>query len=333
MRTIVIEPEYGAWRAAARRLLAQGVVPDEVLWTDDRQEASLFVCEEPARLPAFGEQDGLRAPSQSGGLAEEVLERGSAPDAKHAQPTPEGGASIIKVPAAFLDLARSVAAHTDARRWGMLYRVLWRLTRGAERHLLGMATDRDVRQLQDWSKAVGRDIHKMHAFVRFRLVGTDATTGREQFVAWFEPEHRIVRLASPFFEKRFAGMDWSILTPYECAHWDGTRLHFTAGVSRSSAPDEDALDDLWRTYYRNIFNPARVKISAMQSEMPKKYWKNLPEASLIAGLIAGSTGRVQGMLETEERAAKPAPNNAYLKSLHAMNQSEAAAENHEADPV
>ena len=295
MRTLVIEPEYEAWRAAARRLLAQGVAPEEVLWTDDPQEESLFVREEPAAAVQ--------------------------------------GADAIKVPPSFLDLARSVAAHTDARRWSWLYRVLWRLTRGAERHLLAMATDRDVRQLQDWCKAVGRDIHKMHAFVRFRLVGTEAATGREQFVAWFEPEHRIVRLAAPFFEKRFAGMDWSILTPYECAHWDGTRLHFTAGVSRSCAPDEDALDDLWRTYYRNIFNPARVKISAMQSEMPKKYWKNLPEASLIAGLIAESTGRVQGMLETEERAAKPAPNNAYLKTLHAMNQSEAAAPNHESDPA
>jgi len=51
------------------------------------------------------------------------------------------------------------------------YRVLWRLTLGGERCLLSMATDRDVRQMQDWCKAVGRDIHKMHAFVRFRLVG------------------------------------------------------------------------------------------------------------------------------------------------------------------
>jgi uracil-DNA glycosylase len=295
MRTIVIEPEYEAWRAAARQLLAQGVAPEEVLWTDDPQEESLFVREEPTATAGVP------------------------------------GATSIKVPAAFMDLAASVAAHTDARRWSLLYRVLWRLTRGAERHLLSMATDSDVRQLQDWCKAVGRDIHKMHAFVRFRLVGTDAATGREQFVAWFEPEHRIVRLAAPFFEKRFAGMNWSILTPYECAHWDGTRLHYTAGVSRSSAPDEDTLDDLWRTYYRSIFNPARVKISAMQSEMPKKYWKNLPEASLIADLIAQSAGRVQGMLETEERAAKPAPNNAYLKRLHAMNQSETAAPNHESD--
>ena len=29
----------------------------------------------------------------------------------------------------------------------------------------------------------------------------------------------------------------------------------------------------------------------MQAEMPKKYWRNLPEASLIPELISGSAGR------------------------------------------
>ena len=225
----------------------------------------------------------------------------------------------VKVPAALLDIARTAAAHDDARRWALLYRLLWRLTRGGERHLLSMATDRDVRLVQDWCKAVSRDIHKMHAFVRFRLVGQDEDTGREQFVACYEPDYRIVRLATSFFEKRFAGMDWSILTPHECAHWDGTRLHFTPGVPRSSAPDADAQDDLWRTYYRSIFNPARLKIKAMQSEMPKKFWKNLPEAPIIADLIAASADRVQEMMDTTERPAKPAPGNAYLHSLHRMN--------------
>ncbi len=293
MRTVVIQPGYEAWRTAARRMLALGERPDGLLWTDDARDTSLFADE--AAMPQI-------------------------PAAK-----------VIKVPSAFMDMARSAAAHTDTRRWALLYRMLWRLTLGGERQLLSMATDRDVRQLQGWCKAVGRDIHKMHAFVRFRLVGVDEATGREQFVAWFEPDHRIVRLATPFFEKRFAGMDWSILTPYECVHWDGKQLQFTAGVPRSSAPDEDALDDLWRTYYRNIFNPARVKIGAMQAEMPKKYWKNLPEAPLIAGLIAASAGRVQGMLETEERPVRPAPNNAYLKSLQDMSGGDAAEPAPESD--
>jgi DNA polymerase len=100
------------------------------------------------------------------------------------------------------------------------------LTLGGEKHLLGMPSDRDMHQCNAWAKAVSRDIHKMHAFVRFRLVGVNEQNGREQFVAWFEPEYRITRLAAPFFEKRFASMDWSILTPDECVSWDGEKLTF-----------------------------------------------------------------------------------------------------------
>ncbi|MGQ7445312.1 DUF4130 domain-containing protein, partial [Streptococcus suis] len=75
------------------------------------------------------------------------------------------------------------------------------------------------------------------------------------------------------------------LTPYRSAHWDGEELRFAAGATRAQAAGEDALEDLWRTYYANIFNPARLKIAAMKSEMPVKYWKNLPEARLIQGMI------------------------------------------------
>lgn len=224
----------------------------------------------------------------------------------------------LQVQKAFVSMARSAAAHTDPQRWAILYRLLWRMLLGEERHLLSLATDEDVWKLNSWCKAVSRDIHKMHAFVRFRLIGVSEHTQREQFVAWFEPTHHILRLAAPFFVKRFTGMDWSILTPHECAHWDGEQLHYTPGVSRDEVPADDALDDLWRTYYKSIFNPARLKVKMMQQEMPKKYWKNLPEAELIQELIATSGERVQSMLTTEERPVKPAPKNAYLERLHAM---------------
>lgn len=281
MRSISIQPTFESWRDAARGLLAAGEEPAGILWSDNAAEGSLF-------------------------------------DSESAIPKEPGNAP--KVPASFLEVARTAACHTDPRRWGLLYRMAWRITHGGERHLLEMPTDPDTRLVQNWCKAVGRGIHKMHAFVRFRLVGVNEESGREQFVAWFEPEHRIVRLGSPFFVKRFANMDWSILTPHECAHWDGRTLQFTPGVSRDAAPDEDALDDLWRTYYRSIFNPARLKVNAMQSEMPKKYWKNLPEASLIEGLIADSRKRVKTMLDTEERPVKPAPKNEYLESLRKLNE-------------
>ena len=53
------------------------------------------------------------------------------------------------------------------------------------------------------AKAVRRDKHKMHAFVRFREVGRERNA---HYVAWFEPEHHIVEAAAPFFARRFADM-------------------------------------------------------------------------------------------------------------------------------
>ncbi len=90
-------------------------------------------------------------------------------------------------------------------------------------------------------------------------------------------------------------MRWSILTPDECVHWDG-ELAFTPGATRAEAPDGDPLEATWRTYYASIFNPARLKVKAMTAEMPRKYWKNLPEASLVPGLVAGAEERTRMMI-------------------------------------
>ena len=56
-------------------------------------------------------------------------------------------------------------------------------------------------------------------------------------------------------------------------------------------------EDLWRTYYASIFNPARLKVGAMLKEMPRKYWKNMPEAALIPALIAGAQAREAAMVD------------------------------------
>ena len=75
------------------------------------------------------------------------------------------------------------------------------------------------------------------------------------------------------------------------------------------------MEAIWRTYYRSIFNPARLKLKAMQAEMPKRYWKNLPEADLIAELSRASTSRTDDMLAAPPREARPAPRNPYLEGL------------------
>ena len=224
----------------------------------------------------------------------------------------------VKVPAAFLELAQSAACHRDPSRWALLYRILWRVTRGGERHLLSIASDPDMAKARTLEKNVRREIHKMHAFVRFKLIDTDAGTGRERYAAWFEPDHAIVEAGAPFFRKRFANMDWSIFTPKGCVHWIGEVLTLTPGIAENPVENPDALEAAWRVYYRNIFNPARLKLKMMQTEMPKKYWKNLPEADLIEELTANSSRRVESMHQEELRPAKPMPKNAYLNELKEM---------------
>lgn len=197
----------------------------------------------------------------------------------------------ISVSKSFIEAAEAAICHSDSERFSLLYRILWRLQH--ERSLLQVTSDVDVAQLTRLIKNVRRDSHKMKAFVRFREVDA-VRAGRRRFVAWFEPEHFIVSRTAGFFQRRFTDMDWLIATPKGSAAWNGQELK-TSREPAARPEAEDETDELWRTYFANIFNPARVKIRAMQSEMPKKYWKNMPEASLIPDLIAGAERRVAEM--------------------------------------
>lgn len=249
--------DLDCWRPLARMALTASWAPAEITWVDAGQAA---------------------APDLLGTIA--------APSAPNAAGTTRPPGPVV--PAAFLALAATVLYHRDNRRLGLLYRVLWRLTHG-EPQLLQVSSDPDLVSLDAMAKAVRRDSHKMKAFVRFR----ETEAGR--FVAWFEPEHRIVRRVAPFFARRFAGMQWTILTPDDSVHWDGHALHYTPGqTGRPSG--EDAREDLWRTYYASIFNPARLNVPMMQKEMPQKYWKHLPEARLIPGLVQHAAQRAGEML-------------------------------------
>jgi probable DNA metabolism protein len=196
-------------------------------------------------------------------------------------------------------LCQDVILHSDPNRFGLLYRILWRLVH--EPGLRHDPLDADRVKAGQMAQAVRRDMHKMKAFVRFRTVLDDSFKSDPEIgtlhVAWFEPEHHIVEAVAPFFARRFAQMRWAILTPECSVEWNGGQLRFGPGGTAADAPPPDAGEQLWLTYYQHIFNPARLKLQMMQKEMPRKYWKNLPEAELIYPLAAGARQRSARMVE------------------------------------
>jgi DNA polymerase len=275
--------DFAGWRSAARRLLVNGIDPSGITWRTGGERGDLF-----------------EAPMLCGQSAD--------------GPT-------FTAPRSFVELAGHAALHRDEDRFGLLYRLLWRLR--SDRRLMEVASDADVVRLNLLARAVRRDIHKMHAFVRFRLIGDESggTDDAERYVAWYEPDNHIVEAATPFFMRRFANMHWTILTPKRSADWDRSRLTFGPGASVADAPADDATEDLWRSYYANIFNPARLNPEAMRAEMPKRFWKNLPEAVLIRPLMADAVQRARDMVANPPTpafmrkgasvAAEPAPTIVY----------------------
>ncbi|GAA4037312.1 UdgX family uracil-DNA binding protein [Parerythrobacter jejuensis] len=259
--------DFAFWRERARMLVQCDVPPDRVAWTEPGSSGDLFAGGD-TRLPV-----------------------------------PDRDARPIRASKRFLSLARNAVLHSDSERFALLYRLVWR--QQTQPRITEDKTDPDVRKLEELDKNVRRDSHKMHAFVRFRQVKEQ--DGEEHYVAWFEPDHHILRANAGFFKRRFANMRWSILTPRGTLHWDGSTMREGPPAQKGDAPQGDPAEDLWKTYYASIFNPARLKVGAMLSEMPKKYWKNLPEASLIPDLIAGAQSREAMMVAAGERAASDRP--------------------------
>ena len=306
--------DFAHWRHVARWLWAQQIAPQEVQWlTQDRQQHSpdLFA---PAAQPT------------------------AVPD-HHSGPV----AAALTVPRAWLHLAEQALLNAAPERFAVLYRLLWRMQ--WEPGLRHDPLDPDRVQMQHWVKAVRHEVHKMHAFVRFRPLAQpdDPLDGCGPLhVAWFEPSHHIVHAAAPFFVQRFANMRWAILTPQCCLRWwpqapnaaalaehgvvlknalqplknrPGV-LSWGPGAQACDAPAPDAGEALWLTYYAHIFNPARLKVNAMRKEMPRKYWPNLPEAQLISPLIQAAQARSAAML-----ASAPSTPARTLPGTTAANQS------------
>jgi len=253
---------FAEWREAARELLVHDVPPELVTWSTPAVGGDLFSGAPPAAAQPHNPPE---------------LESHPAPAAsdkpRHAPPS---------IPRSLMDMLQSAACCRVPDRWAFLYRVIWRWQQGE--HDVQSPADEDGARLHAMVKAVRREEHDMHAYIRFRERPAEA--GPPRFVAWYEPQHDVLPQVAEHFVSRMGKVSWMIATPEASVLWDGQTLHNTGPLVKNSEDLEDTGEALWLTYYRSVFNPARLNQSVMQQHIPSHRWKNLPEGKIVTHMIS-----------------------------------------------
>jgi len=266
MRQVRFDECFEGWRDAARELLREGVAPHQVEWLGADEFGSLF----------------------------DELDTAAA-----GEPMP-----TVRISRELISELECAARFRTRNRWSLLYRILWRVARGDRTaRLVG---DIDGSELHARIKAVRREAHHMHAFLRFSPTNV---ADAPDYVAWFEPAHDILPSAAPHFADRMGLHTWLIATPDDAVLWDGAQLHHfrpcPPAWRQLAQTAQDPGTELWKTYYESTFNPARLNRGVMQSNLPVRFWKNLPEGPLIPQLMSRARAGAQLDGQAERVANRP----------------------------
>jgi DNA polymerase len=208
------QTDLAGFRSEARQLLAHQVPPDEVQWHLEPMAADA-------------------AP----------------PTPQSSRPKNVARAATAIVPASFTRLCEFVVLHRDPARFALLYRLLWRLVH--EPGLRNDPVDADMLQAQHMAHAVRRDIHKMKANLRMRLL-RDAH-GHDLQLGCHDPVHHVLEAVAPWFAKRIPHTRWAIFTPERSVRFDAGQLRYGVGVPTAQLPAWDGDDAAWLAVYDRVF--------------------------------------------------------------------------------
>jgi probable DNA metabolism protein len=162
-----------------------------------------------------------------------------------------------RIPRSLMDMLQSAACCRVPDRWAFLYRVIWRWQQGE--HDVQSPADEDGARLNAMVKAVRREEHDMHAYIRFRERPAEA--GAAALRRLVRAAHDVLPQVAEHFVSRMGKVSWMIATPEASVLWDGQTLHNTGPLVKNSDDLEEWKrrgEALWLTYYRSMFNPARL---------------------------------------------------------------------------
>lgn len=138
--------------------------------------------------------------------------------------------------------------------------------------------------VQQTSKKVYRERHRMEAFIRFKLAADGL------YYAFIEPDFNVIPLLIEHFQKRYADQRWLIydVSRQYGAYYDLRRTEIVQmdinEVKKNIARKEDINDGreqlfqkLWQNYFSGTNIKARKNTKLHLQHMPRRYWKYLTE--------------------------------------------------------
>lgn len=145
-------------------------------------------------------------------------------------------------------------------------------------------SDDTVLKTAQIAKSVGREKHRMEAFVRFKL------TKDGIYFANIEPDFDVLPLISKHFERRYADQKWIIYDLkrryglfYDLEKVEIIQLalpdNFDASGTSAEffAVEELEFQTLWQDYFESTNIKSRKNIQLHVRHVPKRYWKYLSE--------------------------------------------------------
>lgn len=145
----------------------------------------------------------------------------------------------------------------------------------------------DVLLLQQTSRKVHREKHRMEAFIRFQL------TKDELYYAIVQPDFNVLPLISKHFKERYADQRWLIYDTqrkyglyYNLQEVAEVQMEFTADLNDTNQlldiqdEKEELYQKLWQQYFSSINIKARKNMKLHIKHMPKRYWKYLVEKKM-----------------------------------------------------
>jgi len=150
-------------------------------------------------------------------------------------------------------------------------------------NILSNFADPTILRLHEISRQMGREVHRMHAFVRFQQ------TKDGLYAALIEPDFNVLPLIGKHFEDRYPAQDWLIYDTrrrygilYEMEK--GKTRFITLADSHHERFDSALLTGLetdyqrlWKSYFKAVDIPERRNMKLHLQHVPRRYWRYLVE--------------------------------------------------------